>query len=121
MGRIAYFDCFSGASGDMIAGALLDAGLAFEDLQRALGGLGLPDGAFSLACRSVSRAGFAATKLEVEVTEAPRQRSLAAVMSIIGASGLPTRDREQVTAVFQALGEAEAKVHGEPVEHVHLH
>jgi len=119
--RIAYFDCFSGASGDMIAGALIDAGLALADLQRELGGLGLPDGAFTVTARSVQRAGFAATKFDVEVTEQPHQRSLAEVMSIIDSSGLPAHDRERITAVFTALGEAEAKVHGEPLEHVHLH
>lgn len=121
MSRVVYFDCFSGASGDMIAGALLDAGLSFDDLRRELGPLGLPDGAFSLAATPVQRAGFAATKFDVEVTEQPRHRSLAEVFAIVAAAGLPAADRAQITAIFQALGEAEARVHGEPFEAVELH
>ncbi|MGE3986050.1 MAG: nickel insertion protein, partial [Dehalococcoidia bacterium] len=94
MSRVVYFDCFSGASGDMIAGALIDAGLSFDDLRRELGGLGLPDGAYSLSATAVQRAGFAATKFDVEVTEQPQQRSLAEVIAIIMASGLPRPDRD---------------------------
>lgn len=121
MSRVVYFDCFSGASGDMIAGALLDAGLDFEQLGREIGSLGLPDGAFSLSHQRVRRAGFAATKFDVDVKEPPVQRSLADVMSIIDASGLPAPDRERIASVFCALGAAEAKVHGEPLDQVHLH
>jgi uncharacterized protein (TIGR00299 family) protein len=121
MTRVAYFDCFSGASGDMIAGALVDAGLGFEALSRELGGLGLPEGAFSLSASPVQRAGFAATKFNVEVTEQPRHRSLAEVFAIIEASGLPPGDRGRIRSVFQALGEAEAKVHGETFDAVELH
>jgi uncharacterized protein (TIGR00299 family) protein len=121
MSRVAYFDCFSGASGDMITGALIDAGLSFDALRGELGGLGLPDGAFTLSVAAVQRAGFAATKFDVEVTEQPHHRSLAEVFGIIEASGLPASDRQQIRAVFQALGEAEAKVHGEPLDAVELH
>jgi uncharacterized protein (TIGR00299 family) protein len=121
MSRVVYFDCFSGASGDMIAGALLDAGLSFDALRTELGGLGLPAGAFSLSVAAVQRAGFAATKFDVEVTEQPQHRSLAEVFAIIEASGLPASDRGQIRGVFQALGEAEAKVHGESFDAVELH
>jgi uncharacterized protein (TIGR00299 family) protein len=121
MSRVAYFDCFSGASGDMIAGALLDAGLDLGTLRRELGSLGLPPGAFNLTSRAVNRAGFAATKFDVEIAEQLLQRSLAEVMAIIQDSGLPATDRERISAVFTALGEAEARVHGEPIEQVHLH
>src|SRR5438874_8036758 len=64
MSRILYFDCFSGASGDMVLGALLDAGLPLEELRRALGSLAI-DGA-SVSTRRVLRAGVAATKFLVE-------------------------------------------------------
>lgn len=121
MTRIAYFDCFSGASGDMILGALLDAGLDFEALQREVGRLALPDGAFALETSSVHRAGFAATKLDVHVNEPPRHRSLAEVISIIRASDLPPVDIERIVSVFNVLGEVEAKVHGSSVEDVELH
>jgi uncharacterized protein (TIGR00299 family) protein len=119
--RIAYFDCFSGASGDMILGALLDAGLAIEALRAEVSRLALPEGAFSIEAGRVQRAGFAATKLDVIVKEPPRHRSLAEVLDIVRRSTLPAADRERVEAVFQALGEVEAAVHGSSVEQVELH
>ena len=121
MTRVAYFDCFSGASGDMILGALLDAGLAFEALDAEVHKLALPPGAFRLEANAVHRAGFAATKLDVIVQETPRHRSLAEVLSIIRASALPPADIERIEAVFRALGEVEAKVHGSSLEAVELH
>jgi hypothetical protein len=121
MTRVAYFDCFSGASGDMILGALLDAGLAFEALQAEVAKLALPPGAFRLEAKPVTRAGFAATKLDVIVEEKARHRSLAEVLGIIRSSALPPGDIERIEAVFRALGEVEAKVHGSSVEDVELH
>lgn len=121
MSRLAYFDCFSGASGDMILGALLDAGLAFGELSAAVKGLALPPDAFSIEMKPVTRAGFAATKLDVHVTEAPRQRSLQEVLVVIGNSAIPTTDKEKIRAIFTLLGEVEAKVHGETLQDVHLH
>ena len=121
MPRIAYFDCFSGASGDMILGALLDAGLDFDALQVEVRKLALPVGAFTLEAKRVQRAGFAATKLDVIVQEPPRHRSLAEVLDIVRRSTLSEADRERVAAVFRALGEVEAQVHGSSVEDVELH
>jgi uncharacterized protein (TIGR00299 family) protein len=121
MTRAAYFDCFSGASGDMILGALIDAGLAFEDLKAEVAKLHLPEGSYDLAATKVNRAGFAATKVDVEVREPPRHRSLAEVLALIEGSALAPTDRERVGRVFQALGEAEAKVHGQSLAAVELH
>jgi hypothetical protein len=121
MTRVAYFDCFSGASGDMILGALLDAGLPFEALQTEVGKLALPPGAFELKTERVQRAGFAATKLDVIVKEPPRHRSLAEVLDIVRSTALPASDLERIESVFRALGEVEAKVHGSSVEAVELH
>ena len=121
MTRVAYFDCFSGASGDMILGALLDAGLPFESLREEVARLALPAGAFELKTLRVQRAGFAATKLDVVVKEPPRHRSLAEVLDIVHNSKLPESDRERIESVFLALGEVEAKVHGSSVEVVELH
>jgi uncharacterized protein (TIGR00299 family) protein len=118
---IAYFDCFSGASGDMILGALVDAGLSFESLQAEVAGLALPAGAFEMAAAKVSRAGFAATKVDVAVNEPPRHRSLAEVLAVIERSRLPAADRERVSRIFRALGEVEAVVHGQSLEAVELH
>jgi uncharacterized protein (TIGR00299 family) protein len=121
MTRVVYFDCFSGASGDMILGALIDAGLAFESLQAEVGKLALPAGAFRLEARPVHRAGFAATKLDVIIDEPPRHRSLGEVLQIIRTSALPPGDIERIESVFRALGEVEARVHGSSVDAVELH
>jgi uncharacterized protein (TIGR00299 family) protein len=119
--RVAYFDCFSGASGDMILGALLDLGLSLDGLRHEAEKLPLPPGAFDLTAAKVQRGGFAATKLDVVVKEPPRHRSLAEVLEIVRGSGLPEVDRQRIERVFRALGEAEAKVHGSSVEDVELH
>src|ERR1043165_9400762 len=100
MARIAYFDCFSGASGDMILGALLDAGLPFDALQAEVSKLALPEGAFRIEAHRVHRAGFAATKLDVNVVEPPRHRSLGEVLGIVNRSSLVEADKERVTRVF---------------------
>ncbi len=121
MARIAYFDCFSGASGDMILGALVDAGLPFEDLKVEIEKLALPRGAFELSVEAVHRAGFAATRVHVAVTEPPRHRSLGEVLSIVRASHLPEGDRTRIERIFTALGEVEAQVHGETLDQVELH
>lgn len=121
MTRLAYFDCFAGASGDMVLGAMVDAGLPLASLQAELAKLPLPTGAFQLRARRVERAGFAATKVDVDVREAPRHRSPADVLGIIQRSRLPDADKQQATAVFRALAEAEAQVHGQAVEAVELH
>jgi hypothetical protein len=119
--RIAYFDCFSGASGDMILGALLDAGLDFDALRAEVAKLALPTGAFELKVDRVQRGGFAATRLEVAVNEPPRHRSLAEVLDIVQRSALPDADRKRIARVFQTLGEVEAQVHGSSVADVELH
>ena len=119
--RIAYFDCFSGASGDMILGALLDAGLPFEALKAEVEKLALPPGAFTLEAKPVQRAGFAATKLEVVVNESPRHRSLAEVLAAVDGSSLPEADKRRISDVFRALATAEAKVHGQSLDEVELH
>lgn len=105
----------------MILGALIDAGVDFETLKRELAGLALAAEAYALTCARVDRAGFAATKVDVEVKEAPRHRSLNDVLEIVDASKLPDRDKASVRRIFEALGAAEAKVHGKAVEAVELH
>jgi pyridinium-3,5-bisthiocarboxylic acid mononucleotide nickel chelatase len=121
LARAIYFDCFSGASGDMILGALVDAGLDFAALKAELSRLALPEGAFELRHERVSRAGFAATRVEVIVHERPRHRSLDDVLAVIEQSHLPASDKERIEAVFRALGAAEARVHGRAPEAVELH
>lgn len=119
MSRTAYLDCFSGVSGDMLLGAVIDAGIPVEDLAVEL--KRLPLEGYELTARRVKRAGIAATHATVAVHGDPAPRTLADVIQIIEASSLPAGDREQGAAVFQRLAEAEAAVHGETVEAVHLH
>src|SRR5436309_6006811 len=119
MGRLAYLDCFSGVSGDMLLGAIIDCGVSVGDLRGELAKLRL-DG-YNLSATRVTRSGLAATQAAVEVAGAPAPRTLGDVLGIIDQSSLPHEDREKAARIFQRLAEAEAKVHGETVETVHLH
>ena len=129
--RLAYFDCPSGAAGDMILGALVDAGLSFEVLRDGLGGLALPG--YTLERREVMKRGFRATKIEVHVHEhhhdhgqgdpAPHHphRSLPVIRDLIAGSALPEAVKGAAIRVFTRLAEAEGRAHGQPPEHVHFH
>ena len=119
MARIAYLDCFSGVSGDMCLGALLDAGVAAEELRAELARL--PLSGYSLDSKRVTRAGLAAVQAVVSVEEPQEPRTLADVHEVIESSTLPAADRERGKAVFRRLAEAEAAAHGETVETLHLH
>jgi uncharacterized protein (TIGR00299 family) protein len=128
--RLAYFDCPSGASGDMILGALVDAGVPFETLERELAGLGVAG--YHLERHEVMKAGFRATKVDVHLEGHDREpgasdhhpvghRGLAEILGILGQSRLPLPVREMATRVFRRLVDAEARVHGTPPERVQLH
>lgn len=120
MSRIAYLDCFSGVSGDMLLGALIDAGVPGDALRRELEGLRLPG--WRLDVTRVHRAGFAAAKADVVVTETqPPHRRLADALDIVRKAALPETDRERGAAVFRALADAEASAHGVPAEKVEFH
>lgn len=121
MPKVAYFDCFSGASGDMVLGAIVDAGLPFERLVAEIQKLPLPSGAYELSVTKVLRAGYAATKVDVKVSEPPKHRSLEDVLAIIRSSALPEGDKANIDKVFRAIGQAEAKVHGRAPGDVQLH
>lgn len=117
--RIAYFDCFCGAAGDMILGALISAGLAPDDLRADLAGLRL-DG-YEMEIGEVRKQGFAATRLDVRLTADPPHRHLHHITAIIEAADLPQRVKDRACRVFARLAEAEAKVHGTTIEKVHFH
>lgn len=118
--KTAYLDCFSGISGDMFAGALLDAGLDFGTLKALLNGLPL-DGV-SVEARSEARNGIHGTRFLVRVErEEKTERSFADIRVIIGESELPARVKKRSIDVFRILAEAESRVHGEPVDKVHFH
>ncbi len=119
--NIAYFDCFSGAAGDMIVAALLDAGAPFEELQKRLADLNVPG--YTLAAEKVRKQGFAATKFDVAVDpDAPKpHRHLKHIEQIIDDSHLADGVKDRAIRIFRRLAEAEAKAHGTSVEKVHFH
>lgn len=110
--KIAYFDCFSGISGDMTLGAFLDAGLNFNVLRRGLSGLDLKG--YGIRKERVRRGGIAGTKFEcIPGSEKPRgHRSLKEILAIIDKSALGKDVRQTAKDIFLAIGRAEAKVHG---------
>ena len=146
---ILYFDCFSGAAGDMILGALLDAGLPLDELRRALGSLAIDPGV--VWTEKVTRAGVAATKFHVRGEEAAldhahdhervldsdhghdhssdpyevrhhhTHRSLTEIDALIDGSGLSSSGQDRAKALFARLGEAEAAIHGTSMDKVHFH
>jgi uncharacterized protein (TIGR00299 family) protein len=138
--RLLYFDCFSGISGDMVLGALLDAGLPFEDLKGALGTLAVSG--YHVHAARVLRAGVSATKFTVHDHDhghdlhqhddhshqhghahahAHSHRSLPEIFALIDTSTLSAAGRDRAKALFRRLAEAEAAIHQMPVEEVHLH
>jgi hypothetical protein len=119
MGTVGYLDCFSGASGDMILGALVDAGLSLASLRADLAKLPLTG--YRLSARKVRRAGLAATQVRVTVAKEQPPRRLADILSIIKGGSVPSADKEKGAAIFRRLAEAEAKVHGLPLARTHLH
>jgi len=117
--KIGYFDCFSGAAGDMILGALIAAGLDADELRADLGKLNL-DG-YELEIRRIRKQGFDAVKVDVKITEQQTHRHLRHITEIIDASRLSGDVTRRAKQVFHRLAEAEAKVHGTTVEEIHFH
>jgi len=139
MARVMYLDAFSGAAGDMVLGALIDAGLPVDALRAALGSLGVEH---DLEVSRVLRSGLSATHVTVrehahvhagrssshrhdnhghEHTHEHGHRSLEEISRLIGHSGLSTAGKETAVAMFRRLAEAEASLHDVSVDEVHLH
>jgi pyridinium-3,5-bisthiocarboxylic acid mononucleotide nickel chelatase len=134
--RLVYFDCASGASGDMLLGALVDLGLPIESLREELAKLPL-DG-YSLEARRVHRAGLHATKVDVIVGGDQggvhdhghdhahehihgTARGLRQILGLLEGSRLAPEVKDKAAGLFQRLAEAEATVHGTKPEEVHFH
>ncbi|MGH7988431.1 MAG: nickel pincer cofactor biosynthesis protein LarC [Candidatus Binataceae bacterium] len=117
--KTAYLDAFSGLSGDMIVGALLDAGADFGALERVAAGLGL--GGYKLALRRKTLSGIAAIKFDVEVGEHQPERHLGEIRGMIEGAGLGARVTRDAVAIFTTLAAAEAKVHHTTPDRVHFH
>lgn len=119
--RIAYFDCFSGASGDMIVGALLDCGVSIDGLKRQLGTLGVSG--YEISCSRAVKKGISCTRflVSVPVAESHPHRHLKDIKALIDASGLEEEVKSKSSLIFERLAAAEAKVHGTSREEVHFH
>jgi uncharacterized protein (TIGR00299 family) protein len=118
--KIAYFDCFSGASGDMILGSLIDAGLSPRLLKEELRKLRIPT--IHLRVRRVLKAGISATQVIVEGRNEKRShRNLKEILRIIDRSDLGAEVKEKGKEVFQRIASVEAKIHRKPMEEVHFH
>jgi pyridinium-3,5-bisthiocarboxylic acid mononucleotide nickel chelatase len=140
--KTLYLDCFAGISGDMTIGALLDAGLDFEFLKSELAKLGVAG--YELSLTRVDRSGINAAKFDVALIEQVQtthshhhhdhhhhehshehhhhdHRSLSTIKHLIETSALGEPVKQQASAIFQRIGEAEAKIHGMDIEAVHFH
>ncbi len=117
--KIAYFDCPSGASGDMILGALVDCGLTVEELCRRLADLDLQG--YELSFRRVMKNGLSATLAEVNVSDRVTERRLGEIETLVRSSRLTPAIQGKAMTIFQRLVEVEARIHGQSVDQVHLH
>ena len=116
---IAYIDCFSGISGDMFLGALIHAGLPLSVLEQQLLRLDLPG--CTISAEPARLGGLASIRARVTTPHQHHHRNLSDIHEIIGKSGLEEAVRHKAMAVFTALAEAEARVHGCDPEEVHFH
>jgi len=118
--QTGYLDCLSGISGDMMLGALVDAGVPLELLNEAVRSLDLPG--VSLSSEIVHRCGFRAVKIHVNAPHEHAHRHLQTILDIIGKSSVLTPSQKATAGrLFHRIAEVEAKVHGQPIEQVHFH
>ncbi|MFH0959480.1 MAG: nickel pincer cofactor biosynthesis protein LarC [Pseudomonadota bacterium] len=117
----AYFDCFSGASGDMILGAFIDVGLPIEILKAELGKLNVPG--FEIKHRKFAKNGIMASQVIVDIEKGHEKHAthLSEIISTISRSGIDKHIRKRALDIFHALAAAEAKVHGSTPDGCHLH
>lgn len=118
--RIAFLDCFSGISGDMLLGAMVDAGLPLDLLRAEVAAL--PVSGYRLEATAVTRAGIAATKVDVALDDTPQpHRRLRDVLDVIEGASLTPADKDTITRIFRRLAEAEAVVHRTSPDEVQFH
>jgi uncharacterized protein (TIGR00299 family) protein len=117
--KALHFDCFSGAAGDMILGALIDAGAPVSGIRASLESLDIED--WTLDVAPVTRAGLRATRALVGIEREEPPRSYSDIVAILQRSRVADRVKERALRTFELLALAEARVHGVEVEEVHLH
>lgn len=109
----------AGASGDMLLGALIDAGVPFEALKAELDKLNLED--FSISCKRITKNGFGATKVQIDIKDDAPERHLKDLKKVVNSSSLEDDIKEKANRIFTRICEAEAYIHGSEVDKVHLH
>jgi pyridinium-3,5-bisthiocarboxylic acid mononucleotide nickel chelatase len=117
--RTLFFDCFAGASGDMILGALVGVGVDPRALAEQLALLGVEG--YEVGFETVDRSGISATRAVVRTREERAHRHLSHILKIIGDSRLSDAVKERATEIFTRLAEAESKIHNVAVERIHFH
>ncbi len=117
--KIAYFDCFSGVSGDMILGALLDAGLDIRELEAGLGKLKISG--YKLKVERTARKGISGTKFSVDIIEQNVERRLKDIVEIIDQSDLDDDIKDLSKKTFKELATVEASIHGKSIDEIHFH
>jgi uncharacterized protein (TIGR00299 family) protein len=117
--KIAYLDTFSGIAGDMLLAALVDTGADRELVQRSVQSLGLPEVCLNFS--ETNRGGFRALRLDVIYSQETIHRNLSDIQQMIQRGNLNDRQRQMALRVFQKIGQAEAYVHGVPIDNVHFH
>ncbi|MDH7602372.1 MAG: nickel pincer cofactor biosynthesis protein LarC [Armatimonadota bacterium] len=117
--KVAYFDLFCGISGDMALGALIDAGADVDALRAELAKLGLSG--WELEVEKVVKRGVSASSVSIIAEDEHAERGIVEIRQLIEASDLSERVKSDSLAVFSRLAEAEAKIHGVPVERIHFH
>ena len=105
--KLAFFDCFSGISGDMVLGSLVDAGVPVEQLRTDLAGLSVPG--WTLTAEKVWKNGMAATHIKVQTEDTHTHRSLSTILDIIAKSSLSPAVQQRASAIFRNLGVAESR------------
>ena len=117
--KVIYLDCFAGISGNMMLGALIDAGVPFEEFSAAIGQLAVKG--YEISADVVEKCGVRAVYVNVQVTEEQPHRHLSDIVEIIDNSGFSDTVKNKSKFIFEKLAQAEAKVHGEDIEEVHFH
>lgn len=117
--KLLYFDCFAGASGDMILGAMIAAGVEPEAFKQQLSLLDVPG--YAIDFETVDRSGISATYARVQTAHDHAHRHLSDILQIIYDSRLSDGVKDRAAKIFSRLAEAEARVHNQPIEKVHFH
>ena len=120
--KVAYFEMIGGASGNMLLGALIDAGADVAAIERALRTIPLQP--WTVEHRRVEKLGIAATYFDFVISAEPvehRSRNLSDILALLDESGLAPKTKADAAAIYTRLGEAEAKVHGSTIERIHFH